>query len=86
MDCEPVWPRDHGETLHAARVEDDGLHRATRRARFLERRSVDVSRSREVLPEDVTEPASEVVVGSRRHVGDAIGVVEHEVRVRGGMP
>ena len=36
MDCEPVRPGDHGQTLHASRVEDDGLHRATRSPRFVE--------------------------------------------------
>ena len=85
MHGEPIRPRDHGQTLHPARVEDDGLNRAARRARVLERRPVDVSRAREMLPEDVTDPASEVVVEARRHMRDPILPIEHDVRVGSGV-
>ena len=38
-----------------------------------------------MLPEDVTDPASEVVVEACRDVRDPILVVEHEVRVGRGV-
>ena len=84
MDREAVRPGDHasGASLGPSRRRRTRPDDRTLRASSNDG-AVDVTRAGEVIPEDMTEPASEVVVQTRGHMGYAIVVVEHEVCVWG---
>ena len=62
VDGEPVRGGYRREALHPPCVEHHRLDGSARRARLVEQRSVDRVGLREMVPDDVADPSSELVL------------------------